>query len=179
MNIGDFSKVMLGFATINSNGAPDFKNGVVLGHWFNQLKDIDPDRLTAAMRSLVNGKFFPCIDDIKACCGDSALSDEERARELIGKIRTAVGKFGWQQEQAVMEYLGPAGQFIVRAMGGWGNVCGYQTDEALNIALAQQREYAKVMCKQERNGEINEGFLPPAQKLHLLVSELAEKIARK
>lgn len=177
MNRADFSMAMLRFSKVLTFGAPDFKDPDVMNFWFNALKDLPPDRLSSAMNELCMKDRFPSIDQIKTKCGIVQLTDEEIARDAIQRIRHAVGRFGSPNWEQAKEYIGSVGVHCVHVMGGWENVCSFQSYEELDFALVQGREYLKTAVKKDRAGNLS---MPPelpskSTEFSKLISDLANK----
>lgn len=154
MEIKDFATGMLSFSRILPFGAPDFKDPDVINFWYQSLKDLPSSKLVEAMNVLCRKERFPSIDQIKAKCGVEELSDEDLARDAIARIRHAIGRYGYPNWEAAAEYIGSVGRHVVQMMGGWNEVCGFETYKELDFALTQAREYAKVAIKKSRSGAL-------------------------
>ncbi len=122
---------------------------------------------------------------------DPIPTPEAQGRELVEKIKHAIGLFGWSADGKAREYLGPLGWKIVQRMGGWMTVC--ESDLTTNAALIAQARavaidqitYGKKLEEsvapqlEHSNKQQQIGFTSPDEegkkKVHEMVQSLLNK----
>jgi hypothetical protein len=164
---------MIKFAKLKpSSTTPDFRDSDVSCFWFNQLKHIPASRLGEAMFKLIEGKYFPCIDEVRKQCGEVEFNEDEIAREFIPKIVNLVEKYGYTNPMNARKEIGEDRWQIIESLGGWDYICGLSYNE-FTFLMPQWRETAKVIIKKQRHG-ISSDLLPIGQN-HLKSLPLSEE----
>ncbi len=88
------------------------------------------------------------------------ISQESQANIITGRIREAIGKFGWANPGEAKAHIGEIGWRVIGRFGGWSSVC---ENHGLSINPgqfnAQAREQVKAILEEEKLGL---GFLHKA-----------------
>ncbi len=92
-------------------------------------------------------------------------SNESLANECASRIRSAVTKFGWPNEDLAKAYVGELGWKIVERSGGWMFICQNLGVE-LNLLTfhAQARDLAKSMLESNTAGNFDQPIALPSSK---------------
>lgn len=92
------------------------------------------------------------------------LPDDQKARDAVGRILTAISRIGPYRDKDAQDYVGELGWAVVKQQGGWEEVCQTLTNDNKGTLMAQWRELAISLMNKERLGFGNEapslGFKP-------------------
>lgn len=97
----------------------------VLAMMVGDLEDLAASAVLDALnryRRDPRSKTFPLPAQIRDMIAPTPNHDAE-ARELLGRIKTAITQFGWNQGDAARPYIGEVGWQLVTDQGGWFNLC--------------------------------------------------------
>lgn len=82
--------------------------------------------------------------------------DDQRARDAVGLVLTAVSRIGPYRDSDAREFIGELGWKVVKMQGGWEEVCNSLTNDNKPILSAQWRELAVSLINKTRIGIIDE-----------------------
>ena len=102
----------------------DLKDGVV-AMMAGDLEDLSFVEVSAAYKKYrldPKNKTMPLPAQIRDIVSPEINPDAE-ARELLGRVKTAITQFGYMQGEAAKTYIGEAGWQLVREQGGWNSLC--------------------------------------------------------
>lgn len=97
----------------------------VLAMYCEDLEDLPSEEIIAAYKAFrrdPKNKTMPLPAQIRDMIAPTPNPDAE-ARELLGRIKTAITQFGWNQGDAARPYIGEVGWQLVTDQGGWFNLC--------------------------------------------------------
>jgi hypothetical protein len=78
-------------------------------------------------------------------------SDEDQAREVLGRIRSAISNIGPYRTGEAKEFVGEIAWEVIKRQGGWEEVCKASYDQ-LPAFQANWRDTAKTVMKRDRLG---------------------------
>jgi len=81
---------------------------------------------------------------------------KDEALEAVGRIITAMGKFGSHNLEKSKAFIGELGWRVVDREGGWASLCQRTTDQDLPILKAQWRDMAVALQNRASAGRDNE-----------------------
>ncbi len=143
-----------------------------LDMYVDDLMEISPVELLQAIRAYrrdPKNVFFPKPAQLIASIRQP---DEQRARDAVARILTAISRIGIYRMNDAQAYVGELGWEVVRLQGGWEEVCKSITDENKAILQAQWRELAVSLINKERLGLTGEAptlqFKPKTSSLESL-----------
>ena len=148
----------------------------VLLMFITDLQDIPEEEILQAMqrwRLDPKNRTFPLPADLRVLARPVALTDDQIAVEVAGRIITAIGKFGWTSPEEAKTYCGEVGWAVVEKQGGWQLLCETLTTDRVNIFQAQLRELAKVQLVLSRLGKMYSPPELPASEVSEVVKMLA------
>lgn len=114
----------------------------------HDLMALDPEQLAQAIDTYRNdprNDRFPLPAKLKARVG-LAISPEDAAIQISGRILGAVAAIGPYRPQEAREAIGEIGWHVVQAEGGWQTICEIKTDD-IPIRKAQWRNMARTFCE--------------------------------
>lgn len=86
---------------------------------------------------------------------EPTVNPDAKAREIAGRVSHAVTRFGWNNPEKAMEYVGTEGWELVRGSGGWNYIC-----ENLGITLQPGTFIAQIRDR------LKDRFQYGAQAIH-------------
>jgi hypothetical protein len=122
------------------------------------LADLPLERVRAAYNQIARTTVYRkmplpgAVREIVAPSPDAKEIARDESLILSGRILEAIGKFGSYREREAQLFLGDRAWDAVRVFGGWGQLCGIQSDEMPNIR-AQLREYLGATFRKELRTE--------------------------
>jgi len=154
----EFAKFMLTMGAAIPRFAPNTGDPNVLSVWFAELGSLSVDELRFIYSRAVK-KFdsFPSMREVLELVDRDEQSPEEISREVAELIWSGISRFSTingrdsAKWDAICEYLGPVGAEVVRAAGGWNNICDNATNANMTSLKAQWREFAKVVATRGPN----------------------------
>lgn len=81
-----------------------------------------------------------------------AITPENEALESVSRIIAAVSNIGPYQLERAKEFIGTLGWEVVKAEGGWENVCMNLTDDNVGMLRAQWKHLALAKIARAKNG---------------------------
>lgn len=121
-----------------------------LSMYVEDLMDLSPEDLVRACRMYRQDpkhEWFPLPNKIKAML---YLPDDQRARESVARILTAVSRIGPYNSRQAREMIGELGWEVVKLQGGWEEICQTLSDENKGILQAQWRDLAISLVNRNR-----------------------------
>lgn len=110
----------------------------VVSMMVSDLEDLPFEKVVKAYETLRRDpktQGFPLPAKIRGVVAPTPTVETE-ARDVIEKIKIAIGKFGYMRGEEARAYVGEIGWQIVRGLGGWMAVC--QSNFIHNSALIAQ-----------------------------------------
>lgn len=120
--------------------------------WHDLLKDLDHDKVKAAVASLIMTKNYPpTIADIRGMIAKAAEPvTTVTSEEAWGLIQKAVRKFGYPDENGALEFIGEPARTIVKRFG-WLYFCQMPNEEHSTYFSQFRRAYdAEILKRIER-----------------------------
>lgn len=120
--------------------------------YVQDLIDIPPADLLRAIRLYRNDSRndrFPLPSKLR---GTIQIPDDQRARDAVARILTAISTFGNYRNSEAKEFIGELGWEIVKLNGGWEETCRSISDDNKGIVLAQWRELGITLIAKHRLG---------------------------
>lgn len=164
----------------------EFKKEVI-ALMVSDLEDLSATDILGAYntyRKDPRSKYFPLPAQIRDMIVP-AINPEAEARELLGRIKTAITQFGYDQGSAARTYCGEVAWQLVRDHGGWFNLCNsdFLTNDSMQ-AQARNRitdvvkfgpRLSLVVDNQIENRSREQIEAPGLQRMGELLSKLTEK----
>lgn len=144
----DVAMMVLGLAEYYDKTLTDTQ----LDMYVEDLIEIPPPDLMRAIRLYRNdarNAFFPIPAKLK---GMIVLPDDQRARDAVALVMTAIARIGNYRTKDAQEFIGELGWEVVKLQGGWEEVCRSVTDDNKGIIQAQWRELAISLINKNRLG---------------------------
>ena len=91
---------------------------------------------------------FPSISEIAKLIKPE-IDPESRSVQVAHRIWDAIGRFGWCNHKQALDWLGPDGEAVVRAGGGWIGICEDANSMNPGIMKAQLRDLARAVLSGE------------------------------
>lgn len=138
-----------------------------LGMMANMLDDLEFEKVINAIHQYSmdgKNKTFPLPGQIRDLINPS-INDDQLAVDVSTRLVHAMSKFGWTNESAAKEFMGPIAWMIVEREGGWRSICERISDDDLGTFKAQTREMAKVFIIRHRNGSLGISPSFPSQNV--------------
>ncbi len=110
----------------------------VLAMMVSDLEDLSATAVLEALNAYrrdPKSKTFPLPAQIRDLISPE-INPEAEARELLGRVKSAITQFGYMQEESARNYIGNTGWQIVRDAGGWLNLCN--SDFLVNDSMQAQ-----------------------------------------
>lgn len=122
--------------------------------WYDELKDISSEVLTAALKKwVVTEKWPPTIADLRGACDEVVNGDRPGWDVGWMEVQHAVRRYGFMQPKEAMAAMGEITQEAIRRIG-WTNICESENPEALRAQFRQVYE----ICEKRTAGDRK---LPP------------------
>lgn len=159
----------------------------VLEMYVDDLSDLSGPEVIAAYKAFrrdPKNKTMPLPAQIRDMIVP-AINPEAEARELLGRIKTAITQFGYDQGSAARTYCGEVAWQLVRDHGGWFNLCNsdFLTNDSMQ-AQARNRltdvvrfgpRLSLVVDNQIESRSREQIEAPGLQRMGDLLSKLTEK----
>lgn len=110
----------------------------VLAMMVSDLEDLSATAVLEALNAYrrdPKSKTFPLPAQIRDLISPE-INPEAEARELLGRVKSAITQFGYMQGESARNYIGDTGWQIVRDAGGWLNLCN--SDFLVNDSMQAQ-----------------------------------------
>lgn len=116
-----------------------------------------PEYLAACIVAMKNDPeirsgYMPLPAKIKAALN---VSIEEQCYKTVKLIFAAAHRHGYYRPEDARRFVGPVAWDVVRAYGGWGQICQIET-KSFGTAFAQLRDLAASIEKSNRIGGMRE-----------------------
>ena len=156
MNTQEFSFIAAALKTYYSRFDP-LPNEQAVSLWYDSLKDIPAEVLTAALKAwVVTEKWPPTIADLREKA--DAIVNGERPDWGIGweEVQKAIRFYGYMQPEKAMASMSPVTREAVRRIG-WQSICESENPETIRAQFRQVFEICEKHAVADRN-------LPPELK---------------
>ena len=133
-------------------------NKQAMSLWFDALKDLPAEVLTAALKKwTVTEKWPPTIAELREKCDEIVNGDRPDWGSAWGEVQRAIRRWGYMQIEEAMNSMSPVTREAVRRIG-WQNICESENPEAIRAQFRQIYE----LCDRH---ESTERGLPPELKV--------------
>lgn len=150
MEINEFRNMMVSLSKGLRKWAPDFSDEATVRIWYPSFMDISFEELKAACRLAIDSlKEFPSVKELKELCNGNILDDIEVGQDIASRIEKSVGSYGYTNPQLAKDYIGGLGWEVVKACGGWNEICNIEYDR-MSSAKKQWREQGTLLWKKHR-----------------------------
>lgn len=99
-------------------------------------------------------KKFPHPSDIRAKVMPE-MDSKDDAQEVAAAIIDAISRCGYTNPGRAEDLIGSLGWEVVGRMGGWKHLCETCTHDSENTLRAQIRNFAEVVSKRAKRGELD------------------------
>ena len=132
-------------------------NQEAMSLWFDGLKDLRADVLSAALKKwAMTEKWPPSIAELREKCGEIVNGDRPDWRTGWAEVQKAIRLYGYMQPQKALESMGAVTREAVNRIG-WQAICESENPETIRAQFRQVYE----TCEGRMNTENN---LPPELK---------------
>lgn len=97
---------------------------------------------------------FPLPSDIIRII-DPKFSSHDAGVLMASQILSSISRFGWNNPEQAKAYLGDQAWGVVKALGGWVDLCSKVTADNESIYRAQIRDYAAIDSTRHKAEEFN------------------------
>jgi hypothetical protein len=115
----------------------------------SDLEDLSFEEVIQAFQNYrrdPKNRTFPLPAHIRDMISPTMTKDAE-AREILGRIKSAIKVFGGYQSAPAQTYIGPIGWKYIQEQGGWFNFCFHINIFDESALQAQARERLIDLCK--------------------------------
>lgn len=134
----------------------------------DSIEHLPAEKILLALKKYVrdpSSKFFPMPGQIIAMVEDKP-NDRDVAVNVVNRIIEAQSKHGWNNPEKAREHVGEIGWLVVKANGGWQQMCESTSNDDLTIHRAQWRDSAMSIMAQARQGTLNQApALPQPEQM--------------
>lgn len=147
----------------------------------DNLHDLDFEKCLKALNFYMKdpkNKTWPKIADIRAIVNPQ-VDVGSRAQEIASRLREAITRFGWPNQDKAKMFIGEIGWDVVNRFGGWTFIC---ENHGINLNpeafYAQARELVKARLELKDLSKIDFDLLLGINR-NSLQNEQAQKIGYK
>lgn len=156
-------------------GAPKDLDGLSFA-WGQKFADVTPEAMEILLdQAMETFEYFPSLKELKDMLMGSA---EDKAKEIGQVIWAALGRYGSQMSRMneIKAAIGPLGEQVVNAMGGWLHLCETLTDDQRGTFIAQTRDLALAM---QRKPVVSQSPTLPSTgaAVHRQIADLADRFS--
>ena len=128
-----------------------------------QLAPLGYDKVCGALDQIIGDRNsrdpFPSVKEIKAILTPT-INPEHDALEAVSRIIASVSNIGPYQVQKARETIGELGWEVVKAEGGWENVCQNLSEDNIGMLRAQWKNIALAKMARAKAGLVDGPSLP-------------------
>jgi len=147
-----------------------FPNQEAMELWYDALKDLPLDALSAAVKKwAVTEKWPPTIADLREKCVEITTGGGLDWGQGWQEVQKAIRLYGYMQPQKALESMSPVTQDAVRRIG-WQAICESENPETIRAQFRQVFEYCEKHASEAQR-------LPPELKTNIQqIQALSDKL---